>query len=94
MSINSNAIAVFGICVDSDSEALAFFEKHGVEDFSDGIEHGELGYSCLNYFTGNGYVLGFGMKLGETVDGYQAKWDQLLPNATERPYAFIEVVTS
>ncbi len=95
MSISHTAITVFGIYLNSTEDAEEFLLKHGVEDYEENdIAHNELGYTCLNFFTGDGCVLGFGMELGETIDEYQVLWDTTFPDATERPRAILEVVSS
>jgi hypothetical protein len=90
MSTEYQAVAIFGLAFRKVEEARAFLEEHNVEA-NDSIDGPELGFECLNAWSGSDPVIGFEMKLGETFGKYQAMWDALFPNCTLQPHGMLEV---
>jgi hypothetical protein len=109
MSVNYKAIAMFGIRFQKGKQYYEFLDKNtkikelaGVSDI-DNIEDikefvkdnfSPLTITPVSMFETQEAILGFHVKIGETMNKYQEMWDNLFPNSFEKPSTFLEVITN
>lgn len=97
MSVEYEAIAMYGIRVNDSEDALAFVHGNGhtqIEElYDEGVDEDLEGITlvCLNPFTGRNYILGYPLRLGEPLDAVQGKWARLFPNSQRKAAAILEV---
>ena len=92
MSTSSKAIAMYGVYFSNLEEVLNFCQKFypemkEVEDLPASAE-----VELLNYFSGRGVIVGYHVKIGETLEKYEMKWNKDFPNSEEKPNTHLEVV--
>lgn len=92
MSISSKAIAMYGVYFSNIEEVLNFCQKFypemkEVEDLPASAE-----IEMLNCFSGRGVIVGYHVKIGETLEKYEMKWNKDFPNSEEKPNTHLEVV--
>ena len=46
----------------------------------------------LNYFSGRGIIIGYHVKIGETLEKYETKWATDFPNSEVTPKTYLEVI--
>ena len=92
MSASSKAIAMYGVYFSNLEEVLNFCQKF----YSEMKEVEDLPASAkvelLNYFSGRGVIVGYHVKIGETLEKYEIKWNKEFPNSEEKPNTHLEVV--
>jgi hypothetical protein len=93
MSSSRVAIAFYGDYFHSRDQIIEFFAQQGIDDYYDEIITNQLGFDCLNAFSGEGWVMGIGMQLGVPLHLYEAAWAKFFPNSTIKPTAILEVKT-
>jgi len=93
MGVRYSVVAMFGLAFYSQGEVDDFIkEQTGFEDVEE-LESGVVS-ECLDLYSSEGYIVGYKMKLGETVDPYQKLWDKQFPNCKEKPEPHMEVRVS
>lgn len=92
MSISSKAIAMYGVYFSNLEEVLSFCQKFypEIEDVEDLPASAEV--EMLDYFSGTGVIVGYHVKIGETLEKYEMKWNKDFPNSEEKPNTHLEVV--
>lgn len=92
MSNSVKAIAMYGVYFSYEDEAIEFSKKFypeikSLEDLNVIAE-----FEMLDYFSGRGMIIGYHVKIGETLEKYEAKWNQDFPNSETRPETHLKVV--
>ena len=92
MSSSAKAIAMYGVYFSTVKEALDFSkifypEMKEIEDLPASAE-----IEILNYFSGRGIIIGYHVKIGETLEKYETKWATDFPNSEVTPKTYLEVI--
>lgn len=92
MSSSAKAIAMYGVYFSTVEQAVEFSkqfypEMKEIEDLPASAE-----FEILNYFSGRGIIIGYHVKIGETLEKYEAKWEKDFPKSEVRPQAHLEVI--
>lgn len=90
MGVDARAIAMFGVYFNSKKDVDAFLEKYEIEEVEDMNSSVEL--ECLNCYSGDPFILGYHVDIGETLDKYKAQWEKDFPNSGKTPRSYLEVV--
>lgn len=92
MSSSAKAIAMYGMYFSTLEQAVEFSKKFypemkEIEDLPALAE-----FEILNYFSGRGIIIGYHVKIGETLEKYEEKWEKDFPESEIRPETHLEVV--
>lgn len=92
MSSSAKAIAMYGVYFSTVEQAVEFSKKFYPEmkEIEDLPASAEI--EILNYFSGRGIIIGYHVKIGETLEKYQAKWEEDFPSSDISPTTHLEVV--
>lgn len=92
MSSSSKAIAMYGVYFSTVEQAVEFSKKFYPEmkEINDLPASAEI--EILNYFSGRGIIIGYHIKIGETLEKYEIKWKNDFPDSEIRPETHLEVV--
>lgn len=97
MSVEHEAVAMYGIWFPSSEAMLSFINSNGypeIDTWDEDMEEFEMNAVCLNAFVREPtFILGVHVGVGETLDNAKRIWAKHFPNSTVTPETHLEVKT-
>lgn len=93
MSVENRAVAMYGIYFSTTSEAEKFVQQyHPTLKYLEDMPTKAVA-EILNAFSGEGVLIGYHVKIGETLEKYEMLWNKEFPDSQFKPETHLEVLT-
>lgn len=93
MSVETRAIAMYGVYFSEVSDAEKFVQQyHPNLKYLDDLPTKAVA-EILDAFSGEGVLIGYHVKIGETLEKYETLWNKEFPESQFTPTTHLEVVT-